>query len=406
MQGPGTVVLDGFNTFTGGTTIEDGGRLDLAAPLAAAGTGPITFSGSGDLLRIEAVALPDGFFTNAVRDFSGAATIDLPGLAYVPGETSAVLDATELVVTNGTHTDRLFLEGTFPAALHVGSDGTGGTDVTCFLRGTRIATPGGEMPVETLRRGDPVTTVSGATKPIVWIGRRRIDPRRHPDPGRVRPIRIRRDAFGAGVPHRDLLVSPDHAVFIDGALVCARRLINGATILQDAGDAPVEYFHLELELHDILLAEGLPAESYLDTGNRALFENAGLKLVLHPDLSGEARRVAESCAPFVEADAAVYPIWRRLAARAAALGLPVGMPETTTDPALFIVAGGRAIGPLSYSAGRAVFLVPSRRPGAAAIARRHARHPASLDRGSPPSWRVCRAHPLAPRQRHHRTAAR
>ena len=362
VQGPGTVVLDGFNTFTGGTTIENGGRLDLAAPLAAAGTGPITFSGSGDLLRLEAAALPSGYFTNAVGDFSGAATIDLAGLAYVPGETSAVLIATELVVTNGTLTDRLFLGGTLPTALHVGSDGTGGTDVTCFLRGTRIATPGGEVAVEMLRPGDPVKTLSGATKAIVWIGRRRIDPRRHPDAGRVRPVRIRRHAFGAGVPHRDLLVSPDHAVFVDGALVCARRLINGATIVQDVGDAPVEYFHLELESHDIVLAEGLPAESYLDTGNRALFENAGLPLVLHPDLSGQARRVAESCAPFVEADAAVYEIWRRLAERAAALGLPVGVPETTTDPALRVVVGGRAIGPLSYAAGRAVFLLPHAGP--------------------------------------------
>ena len=127
------------------------------------------------------------------------------------------------------------------------------------------------------------------------------------------------------MPHTDLLVSPDHAVFVDGKLICARQLINGTTIRQETGWTAVEYFHVELDAHAILLAEGLPAESYLDTGNRGFFANSGEPLVLHPDLTDETdypTREAGSCAPFVWDEASVRPVWQRLAERAAALGQP------------------------------------------------------------------------------------
>ena len=76
------------------------------------------------------------------------------------------------------------------------------------------------------------------------------------------PIRIERDAFADGMPHRDLLVSPDHAIFVDGKLICARQLVNGTTIRQERDWTAVDYYHVELDQHAILLAEGLPAESY------------------------------------------------------------------------------------------------------------------------------------------------
>ena len=139
------------------------------------------------------------------------------------------------------------------------------TDVVCYARGTMIRTPNGEQPVETLRRGKPVVTlVDGeeVTQTVRWLGHRRIDLTRHPLPETVAPIRIERDAFADNVPHRDLLLSPDHAAHLDGVLICARQLVNGTTIRQEKGWSSVDYYHVELNEHAILLAEGLPAESY------------------------------------------------------------------------------------------------------------------------------------------------
>ena len=163
-----------------------------------------------------------------------------------------------------------------------------GDVMACFLMGTRILTNRGEVVVEALRAGDLVVTLSGrgpVLKPLTWIGTSPVDLDRHPAPAKAAPIHIRENAFGAGAPHRDLLVSPDHAIAVASSLVPAYLLVNGATILREPAIGAITYFHVELARHDILLADGLPAESYLDTGNRAVFANAGVARRLHPNFT-------------------------------------------------------------------------------------------------------------------------
>ena len=89
-------------------------------------------------------------------------------------------------------------------------------------------------------------------------------------------MRIAAHAFGADMPHRDLLLSPDHAVHVDGVLVPVRHLANGMTVAPKEV-AEITYYHLELDRHDVLLANGLPCESYLDTGNREAFAGGGYR---------------------------------------------------------------------------------------------------------------------------------
>ncbi|MBS0638669.1 MAG: Hint domain-containing protein [Proteobacteria bacterium] len=230
----------------------------------------------------------------------------------------------------------------------------------CFVAGTRIQTIDGPVAVEDLQIGQYVVTRDGRRSPVTWIGRRRVDLMRHTDPGLVRPIRIRRGAVADGQPRRDLLVSPDHALFIDGALIPARLLVNGASIRIDTGRQSVEYFHIQLDRHDILLAEGLPAESYLDTGNRAMFDNGGDAVCLHPDFgTGQQAREALSCVPLVTDPVLVEPAWRALASRASALGLVVLEPMLTDEPDLRVVAGDACLTPISVRDGQYLFLLPS-----------------------------------------------
>lgn len=250
------------------------------------------------------------------------------------------------------------------------SDGAGGTNIflqsVCYMAGTRILTPDGERAVETLAPGDVVQTlIDGTLVPRVvrWVGSRRINLRTHPRPDTVAPILIRQDAFAAGIPQRDLYVSPAHAILVDGQLVCARLLDNGMTIRQDIDRTVVDYFHVELDTHAILLAEALPAESYLDTGNRGFFANGGAPLVLHPDLTDPADtpvRETASCRPFIWRAADVRPIWSALARRAEALGHE--LPARTTTPAadLRIEVDGRTLRPLRVQGEQVIFALPPR----------------------------------------------
>jgi hypothetical protein len=232
----------------------------------------------------------------------------------------------------------------------------------CYAAGTRILAATGERMIESLMKGDIVLTLSGSelqAQPIKWVGRRRVDLIAHPRPETVAPIRIGRGAFADDMPHTDLVVSPDHAIFVDGKLICARQLVNGTTIRQERGWTSVDYFHVELDAHAILLAEGLPAESYLNTGNHGFFANSGEPLVLHPDLTDETgypTREAGSCAPFVWDEANVRPVWQRLADRAAAIGQPVPQTATTTEANL-CVRGRKNHGKLLYADSNLVLFV-------------------------------------------------
>ena len=170
--------------------------------------------------------------------------------------------------------------------------------VACFAAGTRIDTGRGEVAVEALGAGDRLRVpLRDGAAAIVWIGQRQVDCVRHPRPRLVWPVRIGAGAFGAGTPRRDLFLSPDHAVYVNGVLIPVKHLINGATIAQVPVDA-VTYYHVELARHEVLLAEGLAVESYLDVGDRANFSNGGGAVRLFADFSSRVWE-AFGCAPLV-----------------------------------------------------------------------------------------------------------
>jgi plastocyanin len=196
--------------------------------------------------------------------------------------------------------------------------------VPCFAAGTRIATARGAVAVERLCEGDMLLTVGGRQRPVQWIGRRVVDCRRHISPDRVKPIRIAAHAFGENRPARPLLLSPDHSVFVEDVLIPVKHLLNGTTITQ-IDVKTVTYYHVELPVHDVVLAEGLPAETYLETGGRCAFENGGGALQLHPDFVPDEARVgmvwqAFGYAPLIGSDGELDRVRGRLACQAVMLG--------------------------------------------------------------------------------------
>ena len=153
----------------------------------------------------------------------------------------------------------------------------------CFLAGTAITTPAGAVPIEALLVGDLVRTADGAAKPVRWVGRQTIVTR-FADRRRILPIRISAGALGEGLPARDLLVSPDHALMLDGVLVQAGALVNGTTIVREtAMPERFTYFHVELDDHALVLAEGVPAETFVDNVTRRRFDNHEDYVALYGD---------------------------------------------------------------------------------------------------------------------------
>lgn len=400
--GTGATLLAGSGTISGavsgpGTIEANGGTLDFSAGIGATtGLNYEISNASSSVLQIDSTVGNNNTFSFAgaagVLDFTASTNLNqtVSGLNVGASDTAptnfiqvagivTVSDATNLYSYSGAPVTVDFgSAGSLTLTNVSGSSGSfyvdtvvtgGNTDIflastVCFAAGTRILTASGEQAVETLRPGDIVLTLTGDTltpEPVKWIGYRRIDLTAHPRPEMAAPIRIQRHAFADNRPHTDLVVSPDHALFVDGKLIAARQLVNGSTIRRETACKSVEYFHVELDHHAILLSEGLPTESYLDTGNRGFFANGGDPLVLHPDLMDESdcpTREAASCAPFAWDEPTVRPVWQRLADRAATLGQPAVSPETTRDTDLHLLIKGRALRPLYAENGLFIFALP------------------------------------------------
>lgn len=230
------------------------------------------------------------------------------------GLTSVAVTYTGQAPTSSTSTVTLLSTGIAAAS------GTGSvtSSVVCFASGTLIRTPDGDVAIETLSPGDRVITASGVERSIKWMGHATIDCRRHAKPSQVKPIRISAGSFAPGLPSQDLWVSPGHSVCVpvlDEVLVPADLLVNGSTV-QQINCQEITYWHLELDSHDIILANGLPAESYLDVDNRSFFlTGEGL---LDPDRS--ASDLSNYCRPFTIDELIIKAIRARLRTRAQALG--------------------------------------------------------------------------------------
>jgi ELWxxDGT repeat protein len=264
--------------------------------------------------------------TNLVKDIyfgSGSSTpYDITSL----GNGTAMFRATD----GNPHGAELWISDGTAAGTHLVDDIIPGPNTSdlglitelapCYCPGTLIRTARGDKRVEKLKIGDKVITMSGAARPIKWIGRRGYSGRFIQSSKDILPVCIKAGALDDDVPKRDLWISPHHAMFLDGVLIEAKDLVNGISIVQAEHVEKVEYFHIELDTHDVIIADGALSETYLDDDNRSMFHNAQDYFALYQDVAATVRY----CAPRLEEGYEVEVARQRIALRAGLLRIADG----------------------------------------------------------------------------------
>jgi len=209
--------------------------------------------GFGDTIEFNDVSITSVGFD------SGTGTLTLN---WAGGSRDVHISSFDPLLTNPT-----FILSTDP------DTGRNAAEAVCFLRCTRICTPDGSKPVELLLIGDKVLTADGQSRAVRWLWRQTVVTA-FVDELRAYPIRIMADALDEKVPQRDLFLSPDHAILLDGCLVQAGALVNDTTIVRVRNPEPkFVYYHIELEDHALILAEGVASETFVDNVTRRRFDN-------------------------------------------------------------------------------------------------------------------------------------
>jgi hypothetical protein len=309
--------------------------------------GPFTIGGTNLYGYNDNGYLIDSISQNYVGIESSDGTLDLTGATavsfyigtyWIPGDAIAIsvngVPVTTVTPDGSTTPMFLGLTDTAPITSITLSDATssggeidlvtslGTNDAVCYLRGTRILTPTGEVAVEDLKIGDVVLTRFGAMRPVRWIGRQNYQARLIRNDREKIPVRIRASALGERMPARDLYVSPGHSMLVDGVLVLAKLLVNGTTITQDWTPDEVHYHQIDLGTHDCVVAEGTWSETYADAeGLREQFHNAAEFRARFPD--DRPPEELTLCAPRPERGARLEAALRPVTARASA-GLTPG----------------------------------------------------------------------------------
>ncbi|ATJ90512.1 hypothetical protein HK16_10480 [Acetobacter senegalensis] len=365
----GKVTLGPLNMASGSSVIvNDGGYLVLNG-VGATQTG-IAFGTEGGTIEVAS-----GMSLSILSKITG---IQVGDTIIIDGVTSDGINETEdgiyTLTQNGTE---LQATGRFQPVLANGvegftvyTDANGNTVLTavdysniCFLAGSMVRTPEGDVAVETLRSGDQVVAyVDGqnVTRDVVWAGVAHAKIKADmPDDVAGYPVRILKNAISEGVPYKDMLITAEHCLFIDGKMVPARMLVNGATIFYDRSITDYDYYHIETAEHSVLIVDGMLTESYLDTGNRAAFVSNGNVVSL-----GRAKSWAEdAAAPLAVSREVVEPIFTALARRASSVeghrDVTQSGEVTTAHDLHLITNTGAIIRSVREKAGRVSFMLPT-----------------------------------------------
>jgi Hint domain len=331
----------GVGVYLDGGTLTTSGSIDGGRNTAAVYADAIKFGPTASTMIVQEGAA----FTGNIGGFApGGDKIDITNLT--PTQVASDFGVTATYIGGGVYefrgssggetlTTGAADDGTLKFAGNYGNeefflsrDSNVGTNITlepvCYLRGTRILTPTGEVLVESLQRGDRVVTRFGGLQEIKWIGRQSYCGAAVCDNREHMPVRLRAGSLGEGLPARDLYVSPGHSMLIGDTLVLAKSLVNGITITQSECPEKIDYFQIELAGHDCVIAEGTWSETYADwEEGRTLFHNAAEFHALFPDHRAPEEPIL--CAPRPERGAPLDALLRPIVASAARNVTPGGL---------------------------------------------------------------------------------
>ena len=329
------------DAITGTGTLEVDGGGDLILNTASVGTGQtVSFSGAAGILTFGPNDI--GGFAGTIAGFTAGDEIVLDNASLT--SVSAAGSALTLFGPGGTTLGTLNFASAADAAA-AAQPGAVTTQAICFLAGTRIATPDGEIAVECLAAGDAVVTLRGEVRRIAWVGCGKVLATRGCRSAAT-PVIVRKGALADNVPHRDLRITKGHSLYVDDVLIPVEFLVNHRSIVWDDHAQEVSIYHVELDSHDVLIANGAPAESYRDDGNRWLFQNAN---------SGWELPAQPPCAPVLTGGPVVDAAWRRLLDRC---GPRPGVP-LTADPDLHLLVDGKRIDAIEQCDDRYGFWLPA-----------------------------------------------
>ena len=371
----------------------NGGILDIAGQAISVGAlSTITVGSAGGEIKVEPTGVSAGILNipvqfvnssgnvtttipkNFVMDFPSSSSI--PAVYNVVTNTTTIGDGVSLVIAGVGRTitlsgDPFDLKNTGTAGFltysktFTQSDGSGGV-ITCFLPGTLIATDEGESPVEQVLVGDFVSATVGdqkVSREVIWVGSNHVQVRPELSDDRAGyPVRILKNAISENVPFKDMLITSEHCLCIDGNFIPARMLVNGISIFYDKTITSYDYYHIETAEHSVITADGMLTESYLDTGNRKSFQSDANVVRIGAGAPAVRSWSRDAAAPLVTARSIVEPVFRQIETRAKTQGIKTvsAAPQLCEDAELRLVTDkGHVIRKLRETDGVAMFMIPS-----------------------------------------------
>lgn len=338
----------------GGTLILNGGStlIDLS------GTSITNYDPSKDTIELQNTTEAITGYTISGSGSSRTVTL-YGGSSNTEVATYTVSLASGVTLTNGTYSTSNSSNNPLEITYSDGNTYIG----VCFLEGTLLRMSSGDVEIEDVRVGDKIVVWNGLetqTRHVTWVGQVHTTVRSElPDDEAGYPVRIIAGALGDAVPYKDLLVTSEHCLFLNGNFIPVRMLVNGASIYYDKSITSYDYYHVETQEHSIILANGALTESYLDTGNRHIFKQVENVI----SIGAKQKSWTEASAPLCVARHAVEPLYYEIAQRAKALGISrvdKDVRVLTEDPSLYLYTNkGHVIEPLRTQAGRVQFMIPS-----------------------------------------------